>query len=134
MGDTAEMVPFEELDGTKRMARWDMYAASLVTRALVAIGWDRKDCNFLRGVELDVYDHDVLSAMVYGELAAGDLAMGKKEPRLSFDEVASKITDRNANDCLIRSIEVRKINQPDAPKKRRAGQKKTAAKKKVAKR
>lgn len=127
MGDLTEMVPFEALDGTKRMARWDMYASRLVERLLREEGLPAEERNFLTGVELGALDTTKLSAIVYAQLASADHSMGLPAPRLSWDDVVHRITPRNTQECLVRVAEVIAANAPEpaepAPRQKRAGAK-----------
>lgn len=131
MGDLTEMVPFDGLDGTKRMMRWDFYATRLAEGILRDEGRPPEERNLLLGLSLDTMDTTALSAMVWAMLASADLAMKVKGgvPRLSYDEVSQRMNQHNVQACVDMVATCRALNQPDAaedgkkkatPKKRRA--------------
>ena len=118
MGDLTEMLPFEGLDGTKRMVRWDMYAGVLVERALRDAGWDASERNLVKGIVLDIMDVTAITTFMWAMLAAADEWMGLKDaPRLTLKRVRQLMTDHNVQACLESIAECRAMNEPPPVKK-----------------
>jgi hypothetical protein len=130
MGDLTKMVPFEDLDGKKRMLRWDFEAAAILEQVLRDAGRAPEETNILAGVEANL-DVTTMSGMLYAMLASADYAQGKEEPRLSLRKVRQLMNMENAVACAAIIRRCVSVNNPEAeapktPPKKKAG-KKTAS-------
>lgn len=111
MGDLAKMHPLEELDGTKRMIRWDMLAASTFEDLMATRG---VEVNTLQGFEIETMKASHLAALVYAMLAAADFAMKLEDPRLSYRQVQSALDPGNIGAVLGECAACIAANMPES--------------------